>query len=261
MFVCRVNSTNHPIPAPSVMSTVLLPLQAAAPNSLLANLTFEPLKFGPPTTRSNAIVAKGTREVKLQPRAPSKAVTSSPAQHSIREETSISSSSTVEQEHHRDKFASHISLAWPDSVSSYNRPAAGLQNPSMACYANATLQILLHTPPVLMAALEHEINACKPPITVHDLRKVRNEQKKDSACFALSESSPTSIGHRGIKIQSSCMGISVVSLSATIRLTLKAYGRDSVRTARKIHTNSFDLLRMVCKRRKCSANPSEQSFA
>jgi ubiquitin carboxyl-terminal hydrolase 36/42 len=42
-----------------------------------------------------------------------------------------------------------IDLSWPLPIRSRKQAAAGLYNPSMACYANATLQVLLHTPPVL----------------------------------------------------------------------------------------------------------------
>lgn len=41
------------------------------------------------------------------------------------------------------------SLSWPATLRGRKEPAAGLNNPSMACYANATLQVLLHTPALL----------------------------------------------------------------------------------------------------------------
>ncbi|WVQ85376.1 hypothetical protein IAT38_007541 [Cryptococcus sp. DSM 104549] len=50
-------------------------------------------------------------------------------------------------------------LSWPEPIAHAKR-AAGLFNPSMACYANATLQVLLHTPPVLRIALEHDEGSC-----------------------------------------------------------------------------------------------------
>ncbi|WVQ94215.1 hypothetical protein IAU59_001293 [Kwoniella sp. CBS 9459] len=54
-----------------------------------------------------------------------------------------------------------VDLTWPDSLVSAKRAsAAGLYNPSMACYANATLQVLLHTPPVLRIALAHNQDTC-----------------------------------------------------------------------------------------------------
>ncbi|WVW81323.1 hypothetical protein I302_103314 [Kwoniella bestiolae CBS 10118] len=59
-----------------------------------------------------------------------------------------------------DLYKSHIELSWPAPISTVKRPAAGLNNPSMACYANATLQVLLHTPPVLRIAMEHEEGKC-----------------------------------------------------------------------------------------------------
>lgn len=53
-----------------------------------------------------------------------------------------------------------IELTWPSPIAS-QKSAPGLYNPSMACYANATLQVLLHTPPVLHMALAHDPNHCK----------------------------------------------------------------------------------------------------
>lgn len=47
-----------------------------------------------------------------------------------------------------------IDLAWPDLLANMKRPA-GLVNNTMACYSNATLQVLLHTPPVLHMAIAH----------------------------------------------------------------------------------------------------------
>ncbi|OCF34821.1 hypothetical protein I316_03365 [Kwoniella heveanensis BCC8398] len=56
---------------------------------------------------------------------------------------------------------SEVDLTWPEQlVSSKRASAAGLYNPSMACYANATLQVLLHTPPVLRIALAHDETTC-----------------------------------------------------------------------------------------------------
>ena len=50
---------------------------------------------------------------------------------------------------------------WPGKLGQLKRPGAGLHNPSMACYANATLQVLLHTPPVLAKALTHDPDTCR----------------------------------------------------------------------------------------------------
>lgn len=52
-----------------------------------------------------------------------------------------------------------VDLSWPAEVA-HKGKGAGLFNPSMACYANATLQILLHTPPVLAHALAHDSSSC-----------------------------------------------------------------------------------------------------
>lgn len=51
-------------------------------------------------------------------------------------------------------------LAWPDPFARVKRPAAGLHNPSMACYANATLQVIMHTPPFLRIAKDHSEETC-----------------------------------------------------------------------------------------------------
>ena len=53
-----------------------------------------------------------------------------------------------------------IDLTWPTHLRARKQSAAGLYNPSMACYANATLQVLLHTPPVLRIAQSHVIADC-----------------------------------------------------------------------------------------------------
>lgn len=54
-----------------------------------------------------------------------------------------------------------LDLTWPQEFRS--RSAAGLVNGSMACYANATLQVILHTPPVLKVALGHDREDCECP--------------------------------------------------------------------------------------------------
>ena len=54
-----------------------------------------------------------------------------------------------------------INLTWPDKMKTRKSAAAGLYNPSMACYANATLQVLLHTPPVLRIAQSHDPKHCE----------------------------------------------------------------------------------------------------
>lgn len=61
-------------------------------------------------------------------------------------------------------------LAWPNALRSRNAPAAGLFNPSMTCYANATLQVILHTPPFLRIARQHDPETC-------ELRSVLREEQ------------------------------------------------------------------------------------
>lgn len=52
-----------------------------------------------------------------------------------------------------------LDMSWPQEFRS--RSAAGLVNGSMACYANATLQVIMHTPPVLKVALGHDSDDCE----------------------------------------------------------------------------------------------------
>ncbi|WVQ72295.1 hypothetical protein IAR50_001845 [Cryptococcus sp. DSM 104548] len=56
-------------------------------------------------------------------------------------------------------YPATFDLSWPEPMASAKH-ASGLYNPSMACYANATLQVLLHTPPVLNLALAHNPTDC-----------------------------------------------------------------------------------------------------
>lgn len=62
---------------------------------------------------------------------------------------------------HTAASGSGVDLTWPAQLAGLKRAGAGLDNPSMACYANATLQVLLHTPPVLAKALAHNREGCK----------------------------------------------------------------------------------------------------
>ncbi|ORX41285.1 hypothetical protein BD324DRAFT_606867 [Kockovaella imperatae] len=48
-----------------------------------------------------------------------------------------------------------VDLTWPTRVANAKRAGAGLYNPSMACYANSTLQVVMHTPPVLRMVEDH----------------------------------------------------------------------------------------------------------
>jgi hypothetical protein len=60
----------------------------------------------------------------------------------------------------RQIHSGEIDLSWPNNLASVTRAAAGMHNPSMACYANATVQVLMHTPPVLRMAFAHEAESC-----------------------------------------------------------------------------------------------------
>jgi hypothetical protein len=53
-----------------------------------------------------------------------------------------------------------LDMTWPEPFASAKR-AAGLYNGSMACYTNATLQVLLHTPPLLRVAVGHNPGDCE----------------------------------------------------------------------------------------------------
>ncbi|BEJ11864.1 hypothetical protein CspHIS471_0203240 [Cutaneotrichosporon sp. HIS471] len=53
---------------------------------------------------------------------------------------------------------SDVDLSWPQLAA--NRPP-GLFNPSMACYSNATLQMLLHTAPLLNLVIAHDSRTCQ----------------------------------------------------------------------------------------------------
>lgn len=61
----------------------------------------------------------------------------------------------------RSLYEDPIDLTWPTQLRARKQSAAGLYNPSMACYANATLQVLLHTPPVLRIAQSHTVADCR----------------------------------------------------------------------------------------------------
>jgi ubiquitin carboxyl-terminal hydrolase 36/42 len=65
----------------------------------------------------------------------------------------------------RSLYDGEIDLTWPGRIAQKTK-AAGLYNPSMACYANATLQILLHTPPVLHMAMAHVGSKCELELAI-----------------------------------------------------------------------------------------------
>jgi len=70
-----------------------------------------------------------------------------------------------------------IELSWPESMRTRKQSAAGLYNPSMACYANATLQVLLHTPPVLRIAHSHDSKNCTCTLITKDQLTIRSTGK------------------------------------------------------------------------------------
>ncbi|WVF66606.1 hypothetical protein IAT40_001346 [Kwoniella sp. CBS 6097] len=87
--------------------------------------------------------------------------------HTPIKNATISTPTTKTPQRDNTTVGSEIDLSWPERLLTAKRAsAAGLYNPSMACYANATLQVLLHTPPVLRIALAHNEATC--------LRKKKN---------------------------------------------------------------------------------------
>ncbi|CAD6585737.1 MAG: hypothetical protein TREMPRED_004229 [Tremellales sp. Tagirdzhanova-0007] len=156
-------------------------------SGLLEDMLRNPLVFGEVVRKGNWAASVGTREVTMGPRSPPRRAlmlngstkppstsddAGSPSTTHIvtppstprapiiaANPTSPTSDrkgkSTISPQHTAD-----IDLSWPPSIAGLRRPAAGLYNPSMACYANATLQILLHTPPVLRIAQKHNPSEC-----------------------------------------------------------------------------------------------------
>ncbi|WWD22738.1 hypothetical protein CI109_107231 [Kwoniella shandongensis] len=86
-------------------------------------------------------------------------VTSSPSTPQTQKQKQPPSSTPKASSSSNGLYTADIDLRWPEPIAHAKR-AAGLVNPSMACYANATLQVLLHTPPVLRIALAHDETNC-----------------------------------------------------------------------------------------------------
>ena len=160
---------------------------------LLRRMLDNPLDFGPPLTKGAYSVTGGTREVLMGPKSPPRSQhlplvdggaqsshstpSSSHVPHTLkgpisgptstpspsRKGKETASTTTTPRNGYTEKVLHpHINdLAWPQPIAHIKRVANGLLNPSMACYANATLQVLLHTPPVLAAALHHDEDTCK----------------------------------------------------------------------------------------------------
>ena len=120
----------------------LIPLRP--PASLLSALLDHPLEFDDAITRSVAITTVGVREVLTGPVPSSSSHPVTPPSRKGKEPAR----------------AGYSELAWPTHLAQLKRSGAGLNNPSMACYANATLQVLLHTPPVLERILAHASENC-----------------------------------------------------------------------------------------------------
>ncbi|WVN88496.1 uncharacterized protein L203_103707 [Cryptococcus depauperatus CBS 7841] len=159
---------------------------------LLQEMLSNPLKFGPPVAMRGMNFVGGTKEVVLELESPKAVKKQFEKEADDDNETKASSmlspkkvKTAINGEDKRDKelqaVASKIpldqsaprtlpanslglhsitfDLTWPEPMVKA-KCAAGLYNPSMACYSNATLQVLLHTPPVLRIALAHDEGSC-----------------------------------------------------------------------------------------------------
>ena len=164
--------------------------QSLGSSGLLAEFRSKPLIFGDAVHKGDWATSAGTREVLTGPSSPprrsavlngngshqsptsidletpSSSRLASPSETSPQARSSIPSSlNTVRKGKGKSPITSlhpiEIELSWPSPFASRKRPAAGLYNPSMACYANATLQVILHTPPVLRIAQGHDPPSCE----------------------------------------------------------------------------------------------------
>lgn len=163
---------------------------------VLQSMLDNPLAFGPPVTKSALSSTIGTREVKPGPPSPPRRQahpnqahagpstlrlngevheskinlkTGEPDPRTVmstptRKGKELASPSQTTPVKEKGLYTADIDLTWPSHMINLKRPAAGLYNPSMACYANATLQVLLHTPPVLRIAQNHDEDTCKLPV-------------------------------------------------------------------------------------------------
>ena len=158
-------------------------------SGILSEMLSKPLVFGEVVHRANWANTPGTKEVIMGPPSPPRY-----SSHPISNTSSLPSllpnddaqassstpnittppttpngtiSSSIPHFDRKGKsptkplYPATIDLTWPSNLCTLKRPAVGLFNPSMACYANATLQILLHTPPVLRIAQDHTESECE----------------------------------------------------------------------------------------------------
>jgi len=162
-------------------------VKPSLPSRLLGEMLSEPLVFGEVVQKGNWATSVGTKEVLMGPSSPphrpaqldgptrssqANGHASSSTSHLVTppktsQQTSLSTVPTTPPSDRKGKspdtslYPADIDLTWPSSVASLRTPAAGLYNPSMACYANATLQVILHTPPVLRIAQGHDPPTCE----------------------------------------------------------------------------------------------------
>ena len=187
-------------------------------SGLLDDMLKHPLVFGEVVQKGNWATSGGTKEVTMGPRSPPRRsvlpngstkpsltnehadspstsrIVTPPTTPRSPSKSANSSSPALDRKGKSTSSPKHtadIDLSWPSSIVSLRRPAAGLYNPSMACYANATLQILLHTPPVLRIAQEHKASECEAgcPSQILSNRLLMCEkqvyrEQGDSACCA-----------------------------------------------------------------------------
>lgn len=170
-------SWGSPSSRPDVMSLVNPVLSPG----LLAEMTSKPLIFGEVVRQRSLANTAGTREVLPGPPSPQRHLAPHPSRPRAGDEQTAPSSSRLVTPPKRSLqngpptpsserkgkspikplYPADIDLSWPSPFASLRRPAAGLYNPSMACYANATLQVLLHTPPVVRIIHGHDPPNCE----------------------------------------------------------------------------------------------------
>lgn len=185
-----IPSLHHLSRALLTMTLLLHPRPQAGSSSLLSGMLESPLEFGPPLHRSAVVATRGAREVIMGPRSPLRRpitvngtpsrlpnghlgepngnVPSNAGSDPIEPSSSRTSvgtpTSTPTRKGKEPATAAHlpaVDLSWPTRIAQTQKSGAGLYNPSMACYANATLQVMLHTPPVLARAMSHKAEDCE----------------------------------------------------------------------------------------------------
>ncbi|KAK4683939.1 hypothetical protein P7C73_g6269, partial [Tremellales sp. Uapishka_1] len=164
--------------------------ESAPPESaMLRDMESKPLRFGPYGTKNMMHLGGSTKEVEAGPRSPPRGLkclepndTTLSNGHSSSQPTASSSKTLLDPSFSTSSIQTQvpstptrkgkeiasskslcpdeIDLSWFPPLVANKRIAAGLFNPSMACYVNATLQVLLHTPAILRIATAHKKDEC-----------------------------------------------------------------------------------------------------